>query len=136
LDSPFDLSISFSISNIIMVKAAMPMTNFAPRCLSIGARGGPSQRGAVAFPTGYQIILGIGFFGAAMGGAYTNYLLEQIPDHGRPAHLAWYNIALNAAVLVGSFLGPFVADSLGLAYALMLFAVMRVLAGFIVLRWG
>jgi MFS family permease len=70
------------------------------------------------------------------GGAYANYLLEQIPDHDRPAHLAWYNIALNAAILASSFAGPFFADSLGLVYALMLFALMRVAAGYIVLRWG
>jgi len=71
-----------------------------------------------------------------MGGAYANYLLERIPDHDRPAHLAWYNIALNAAILASSFLGPLIADSWGLVIALMVFAGMRVLAGFVVLHWG
>lgn len=70
------------------------------------------------------------------GGAYANYLLERIPDHDRPAHLAWYNIALNAAVLASSFLGPLIADSVGLVAALMIFGGMRALAGVIVLRRG
>jgi MFS family permease len=84
----------------------------------------------------YLVSLIGGFTWGMAGGAYANYLLERIPDHDRPAHLAWYNIALNAAILVSSFLGPFVADSLGLVAALMLFAVLRALAGFTVLRWG
>jgi MFS family permease len=84
----------------------------------------------------YLVSLIGGFTWGLAGGAYANYLLERIPDHDRPAHLAWYNIALNAAILVGSFLGPFMADSLGLVYAMMLFALMRALAGYVVLRWG
>ena len=84
----------------------------------------------------YLVSLIGGFTWGLAGGAYANYLLEQIPDHDRPAHLAWYNIALNAAILASSFVGPLIADSLGLVSALMLFAVMRVLAGTIVLRWG
>lgn len=84
----------------------------------------------------YVVSLIGGFTWGLAGGAYANYLLERIPDHDRPAHLAWYNIALNAAILASSFAGPFVADSLGLVYALMLFALIRVAAGYIVLRWG
>lgn len=84
----------------------------------------------------YLVSLIGGFTWGMAGGAYANYLLERIPDHDRPAHLAWYNMALNAAILVSSFLGPFFADSLGLVAALMLFAVMRVLAGWTVLKWG
>ena len=84
----------------------------------------------------YLVSLIGGFTWGMAGGAYANYLLERIPDHDRPAHLAWYTMALNAAILVSSFLGPFFADSLGLVAALMLFALMRVLAGLTVLRWG
>jgi MFS family permease len=84
----------------------------------------------------YLVSLIGGFTWGLAGGAYANYLLERIPDHDRPAYLAWYNIALNAAILASSFVGPLFADSLGLPYALMLFALMRVLAGWIVLRWG
>ena len=84
----------------------------------------------------YLVSLIGGFTWGMAGGAYANYLLERIPNHDRPAHLAWYTMALNAAILVSSFLGPFFADSLGLVAALMLFALMRVLAGLTVLRWG
>jgi MFS family permease len=84
----------------------------------------------------YLVSLIGGFTWGLAGGAYANYLLEKIPDHDRPAHLSWYTIALNVAILASSFAGPFVADSLGLVYALMLFSVMRVAAGYIVLRWG
>ncbi len=84
----------------------------------------------------YVVSLIGGFTWGLAGGAYANYLLEHIPDHDRPAHLAWYNIALNAAILASSFVGPLIADSFGLVAALMLFAVMRVLAGLIVLRRG
>lgn len=84
----------------------------------------------------YLVSLIGGFTWGLAGGAYANYLLERIPDNDRPAHLAWYNIALNAAILASSFVGPVFADSLGLVYALMLFALMRVLAGFAILRWG
>jgi MFS family permease len=84
----------------------------------------------------YLVSLIGGFTWGMAGGAYANYLLERIPDHDRPAHLAWYNIALYAAILISSFLGPYFADSLGLVAALMLFGVMRVLAGYTVLKWG
>jgi len=70
-----------------------------------------------------------------IGGALINYLLEKIPEDDRPAHLAWYNLALNAAILLGSLAGPLVAGYLGLAFALVLFALCRALAGVIVLRW-
>lgn len=84
----------------------------------------------------YLVSLIGGFTWGLAGGAYANYLLEQIPEHDRPAHLAWYNIALNAAVLTSSFLGPLIADSVGLVAALMIFGGMRALAGMIVLRRG
>ncbi len=84
----------------------------------------------------YIVSLVGGFTWGLAGGAYANYLLEQIPDNDRPAHLAWYNIAVNAAVLASSFLGPLIANSVGLVAALMIFGLMRALAGMIVLRRG
>lgn len=84
--------------------------------------------------------IGLSLWGGAVwamtGGAMPNYLLEQIPDDDRPAHLAWYNIMLNVAVLAGSLLGPFIAGLTGLAIALFIFALLRVLAGFAILKWG
>jgi MFS family permease len=71
-----------------------------------------------------------------VGGAYANYLLEHTPAHDRPSHLAWYNVVLNAAILFGSLVGPAIADGIGLAVALVVFGVMRFLAGVAILRWG
>ena len=84
--------------------------------------------------------VGISIWGGAVwamtGGAMPNYLLEKVPDDDRPAYLAWYNIALNAAILTGSLLGPLVADWVGLTIALFIFAFLRLLAGIAVLKWG
>jgi MFS family permease len=77
-----------------------------------------------------------GFIWSLAGGTYANYMLEHIPAHDRPPHLAWYNIMLNMAVLVGSLGGPAIADELGLFGALILFGIMRFLSGFIILKWG
>jgi len=70
-----------------------------------------------------------------LSGALFNYLLEKVPVGDRPVHLAWYNLVLNAAILLGSLTGPVVAGYLGLALALVLFALGRALAAMIVLRW-
>ncbi len=80
-------------------------------------------------------ILG-GFAWSLVGGSYANYLLERIPAHDRPSHLAWYTVVLNAAVLFGSLAGPALADGVGIAAALVLFSLMRFLAGAAILRWG
>jgi MFS family permease len=77
-----------------------------------------------------------GFIFSISSGSYANYLLERIPAHDRPAHLAWYNIILNISILFGSLAGPSIADQIGFATALMVFAFFRFLAGLIVLKWG
>src|SRR5688500_173301 len=84
----------------------------------------------------YGISLLGGFVFALINGAYANYMLEHIPANDRPAHLAWYNIILNAAVLFGSLGGPVIANRLGLSNSLILFAILRLLAGLAILKWG
>ena len=84
----------------------------------------------------YLVSLLGGFTWALAGGAYANYILEQIPPDDRPSHLAWYNMALNAATLLGSFIGPAIGDWVGLTSALLIFAAMRLVAGLFLLRWG
>lgn len=71
-----------------------------------------------------------------VGGANANYLLEKIPPDQRPSHLAWYNLALNAAVLAGSLLGPALAGAIGIVAALALAAAGRLLAAIGLWRWG
>jgi MFS family permease len=77
-----------------------------------------------------------GFAWALVAGAYANYLLEQIPVDDRPSHLAWYNIVLNAAVLIGSLAGPLLAGVIGISVALIVFGVLRLMAGAAILKWG
>lgn len=77
-----------------------------------------------------------GFAWALVGGASANYLLENIPEHDRPAHLAWYTMVLNACTLLGSLAGPAIAEGIGLSVALILFGVLRGLAGVAILKWG
>jgi hypothetical protein len=63
-----------------------------------------------------------------VSGALTNYVLDEIPGDRRPAYLAWYNLALNGALLLGSLTGPAVASLIGLPAALLIFAGLRLLA--------
>jgi predicted MFS family arabinose efflux permease len=59
-----------------------------------------------------------------------------VPPDQRPAYLAWYNLAINTALLLGSLVGPLVAGYITVPAALMLFAVLRFLAALAILRWG
>jgi MFS family permease len=77
-----------------------------------------------------------GFALPLIGGALGNYLLERIPEDDRPAHLAWYTLTLNMAILGGSLLGSAVGGWLGLRVALFLFTGMRLLAAVAFWRWG
>ena len=70
------------------------------------------------------------------GGAYYNYLLENVPPADRPAHLAWFTIGANAAILVASIIGPLVGNWLGLSGALIVLGAIRMLTGFSIARWG
>ncbi len=71
-----------------------------------------------------------------VGGAIYNYILDYMPITDRPAHLALYNFALNAAILIGSMAGPVIAGLIGFVPALALFAVCRFCAGLAILKWG
>ncbi len=83
---------------------------------------------------GLSLIAGLNF--AMLSGSYANYMLEHIPPDDRPSHLAWYNIILNAAILLGSLIGPIVSDAMGLSQALLLIAALRFLSGLLILKWG
>jgi MFS family permease len=84
----------------------------------------------------YVLSLVGGLTFAIVSGAAPNYMLEHIPAHDRPSHLAWYNIVLNAAILIGSLAGSAAADVIGLSTALLVFAGLRFVAGLVVLKWG
>jgi predicted MFS family arabinose efflux permease len=71
---------------------------------------------------------------ALIGGALGNWLLEKIPATDRPAYLAWYNLALNAAILAGSLCGSLLAGQIGLGNALIVASVLRLGAGLLLWR--
>lgn len=77
-----------------------------------------------------------GLMWALIAGTQANYLLERIPEESRPAHLAWYNLALNAAVLIGSLSGPFLANYTGLVTMLVIAGVCRFCSALFVWRRG
>jgi MFS family permease len=81
-----------------------------------------------------SVVGGIGW--SMAGGALNNYILEGVPADDRPAYLAWYNLALNAAILLGSLVGPLMAGWIGLASTLILAGICRLLAAAAILRWG
>ncbi len=88
-------------------------------------------------PAGYLVANLVGGFAWAMaGGAIYNYILENVPADDRPAHIAWYSLVSNAAILIGSLLGPAIALSIGPALALVLFGIGRFLAGAAIFKWG
>jgi MFS family permease len=70
------------------------------------------------------------------GGGLSNFLLEHIPEDDRPNYLAWYMVAANLAVLVGSLLGPTIARWIGLVPALVIIAIGRVISGMGILKLG
>ncbi|MFN8594628.1 MAG: MFS transporter [Anaerolineae bacterium] len=80
-------------------------------------------------------ILG-GLITGVMGGAQVNRLMERIPGDDLPAHMALNNMAGNIALLLGSMLGPLLADALGLREAILLSAGLRVLAGVALVLWA
>ncbi|MCZ7667990.1 MAG: MFS transporter [Chloroflexi bacterium] len=77
-----------------------------------------------------------GLMWALISGTQANYLLERIPEDGRPAHLAWYNLALNAAVLIGSLSGPYLANYTGLVAMLVIAGICRLGSALFMWRRG
>ncbi|MCB8967179.1 MAG: MFS transporter [Ardenticatenaceae bacterium] len=77
-----------------------------------------------------------GFAWSLVGGVIANYLLEKIPGEERPLYLAWYNLILNAAILLGSFIGPALAAQFGLVITLFLAAIGRLFAALHIWRRG
>ena len=84
----------------------------------------------------YAIALLGGYTWAWVNGAYANYMLEHIPSEDRPPYLAWYTIVLNVAILTGSLGGSAAAEWFGLVNALLVFGVLRILAGVYILKKG
>ena len=96
--------------------------------------------GLLSLSQGLELFLVASFVGgfswALAGGALNNYILDKVPPDERPAHLALYNLALNAAILIASLGSPPLAGIVGIPGALALSGLLRVLAALFILRWG
>jgi len=96
----------------------------------------PAFMAAADGPTLFLVGSAAGGLGwSLVGGALGNYLLEKIPSDDRPAYLAWYNLAINGAVLVGSLIGPFVGRYIGIPMALFVGAALRLVMAIVIWRW-
>jgi hypothetical protein len=73
---------------------------------------------------------------AMAGGVLYNYLYEKIPVTERSHYLSMYNLVLNAAILIGSIGGPMIAGFADLGMMLIIFGIMRSVAGAAILFWG
>ena len=81
-----------------------------------------------------QFVGGMGW--SIYGGGAINYLLENVPPDDRPAHLAWYNLVLNGAVLLCGLLAAQMVGVFGLFGGMVLGIAMRFLVGLLVLKFG
>ncbi len=81
-----------------------------------------------------SIMGGVGW--ALAGGAVGNYVLAETPDDSRPSYLAWYNMSLQAGILLGALLAPALAGWWGLVFGLLFAAVCRFLTGLAIWRAG
>lgn len=81
-----------------------------------------------------QFIGGISW--SILAGAMFNYLAENVPEDNRAESMSWYILISNGSILIGSLVGPVVATRLGYPIALILFAVLRIISGLSILRWG
>ena len=71
---------------------------------------------------------------ALAGGAVGNFVLEKTPDDSRPSYLAWYNMSLQAGILLGALIAPVMAGWWGLTFGLAFAAVCRFLTGLAIWR--
>jgi len=80
----------------------------------------------------HQFVGGVGF--ALMNGGMINYILEKVPVDDRFSHLAWYNLAINASVLISGMITPPVAGVIGIMATLLGSVALRVLVAWIIFK--
>ena len=71
---------------------------------------------------------------ALAGGAVGNYVLEKVPNDSRPSYLAWYNMSLQAGILLGALIAPAMAAWWGLTIGLVVAAALRLVTGLAIWR--
>ena len=73
---------------------------------------------------------------ALVSAGLINRLMERVPEDERPAYMAMHNLTLNLGILTGSLLAPLLSVAFGLREALLLTAILRLLAGFLLMLWS
>jgi MFS family permease len=73
---------------------------------------------------------------AILNTGLVNRLMERVPEHDRPAHMAIHNLALNLGILLGSLMGPLFTGWLGLREMMLVGAGVRFLGGVLLWIWG
>ena len=77
-----------------------------------------------------------GFAWSLVNAAMINYLLEKVPATDRTGYLAWFTLGANAAILIGTLIGPILGNAIGLSGALLVYAILRATSGLALLKWG
>lgn len=94
----------------------------------------------LSFAVGPFLYYAASFFGgfawSMVNVGMVNYLLEKVPANKRTGYLAWFAVGSNGAILAGTLLGPMIGNLTGLTLGLAIFGVLRMIAGFAILRWG
>jgi predicted MFS family arabinose efflux permease len=80
--------------------------------------------------------LSVGVGAALLGIGLTNRLMARVPEDDRPAHMALWTLAVYIGVLLGSALGPWVSEALGLRAVMAVTAATALLCTTLIKRWG
>jgi MFS family permease len=143
--SDFQISLGASIFSLVTFGFSFQAVRIISR---LGNRkvAGLGMIGIAVFPLilsfahGFDLFLLAHLIGAVswsvLAVALLNYLLENTPERDRSVYMSYYIVASNAAILLGSLLGPLIASQIGYSPALAIFALLRALAGIAVLLWG
>ncbi|HMN13388.1 MAG TPA: MFS transporter [Bellilinea sp.] len=81
----------------------------------------------------HHTFAGIGW--ALINSGLINFVLQQIPESDRTAHLTWFNIVLNGAILLSGFVGPWLGNIFGIVSVLLGTVVLRLVVGILLYRW-
>ncbi|MEW6650878.1 MAG: MFS transporter, partial [Chloroflexota bacterium] len=137
-----------SIANAIFFLAMLVGSSQTPRL--VAKIGNQKTTGlGLMFLAGYPLVLSLSYDPAPylaahlLGGtgwgfassAMFNFVLERAEPQTRSTHLAWFNLFANAGILLGSLMGPLIGDLIGIRLAFVIFALIRFLTGFNILRW-
>jgi predicted MFS family arabinose efflux permease len=142
-DSTISIGNAIFQSTLFLASLVMPMLalRWGVRWLMVGSAllyGAYPLINALA--GGPELFLVASISGGAVWGlasvSLATRLFERVPADDRPAHMALYNLALNFGSLSGSLVGTLLAGWLGLREALLISAALRLVAGFLLWRWG